>query len=598
MTELNDKKLIKTFLQKNSEVDEGARELSYYMSTKYPSLWRDAFYESFGKDACLDTDFTPPTIFKENKVQKIKLPHRLTTMLSGLGVKTDRETIPDYYEETITTSVTLEYGKDIWDEERIMLDAIQNHLPQDAEGGALYLRFKTSDEVWHNFDEVSLFNNEDIKTIKIANSGQRGYDHRLLGIFQSIKSHEESSGKWGEGLKMLSAACLRNGVEMSLKSRDWRAAPQIKKQKIDENEIEQLVFNVIHELKSGTINDTDKHSTYEQSSTTFNNPSSQLVKEFREANQKVLAIEQKKPLAKTSQGEILRLTDGEVFVRDILIPGNHNVRYSYHFPKFDIKTRDRNAIKQADLQGALANLWSEVGSPEAIKDYLYQANRSVDNRTSDEIIEFQTYFSPQNHNLWIENFNVIFGAGTAVRDVNSQDFDAFQQLEHVGLNMITMPTAVCNMLNNLKGKDGETISNYSEKIKELVDVNFIDEKFLSADEKECIKALYEFDRFLPSSKKNIIKVYEKKYENQDTAAGFAQSDASIGMRRDVLANFNRALDVYFHEKTHIITGSIDAGAGFRNYLTATLARAAIEAAQKEKDNPFLPVNLNKITSLN
>lgn len=77
--------------------------------------------------------------------------------------------IPHHYQETIPTSLTLDYGKDIWNEERIMLDAIQNHLPQDAEGGNIYLRFKTTEGIWHDFSYLSDFTNDQIDTIKIAN---------------------------------------------------------------------------------------------------------------------------------------------------------------------------------------------------------------------------------------------------------------------------------------------------------------------------------------------------------------------------------------------------------------------------------------------
>jgi len=296
----------------------------------------------------------------------------------------------------------------------------------------------------------------------------------------------------------------------------------------------------------------------------------------------VLAIEQKKPLAKTNEGEILRLADGELFVRDILIPGNHNLRYSYHFPKFDIKTRDRNAITRSDLQGALANLWSEVENPDAIKDYLYQAKLSVENRTNEESVEFQTYFSPRQPDLWIENFKNIFGSETAIRDVNSQDYNEFHQLEHVGLNMITMPTAVCDMLKNLYGKDGEKISNYSEKIKELTDVDFINNEDLSPEEKNLIESLYKFDRFMPGSVRNEINVYVKKFESQSTASGFTDH-RTISLRRDTLRNFYTALDVYFHEKTHVVTGAKDAEAGFRDYLTAAMARVAMEMFEKENN---------------
>lgn len=37
-----------------------------------------------------------------------------------------------------------------------------------------------------------------------------------------------------------------------------------------------------------------------------------------------------------------------------------------------------------------------------------------------------------------------------------------------------------------------------------------------------------------------------------------------------------AVDVYYHEKTHALTGASDADAGFRNFLTRALAELAIK----------------------
>lgn len=577
--ELNDKHLIKTLLQKSLD-NHNALECSYYQSTNYPFLWGEAFYEAFGKDACVNTNFTPPEIFKENKAVKITFPEGITKLLIKAGVKTDKETIPAYYEETIPTSITLEYGKEIWGEERIMLDAIQNHLPQDAEGGTIYLRFKVKDGEWHSFEDLNNFKNEEIETIKIANQGSTGYDHRLLGIFQSMKDHDNSSGKWGEGLKMLSAACLRGGIDMSLKSRKWRAIPKIQEQEIDDKKIEQLVFKIVHEIKNGTIEDDDKHSYYEQSATTFNNPSERLLEEFKNAPKKVLSIESKRPITITSTGELLRLTGGELFVRDILIPGEHNLRYSYHFPKFSIKTRDRNAITSGDLQGELSNIWSEIDKPDVIKDFLYQATLSAKSGDNTENIEFQTYFNPKKPQLWVAAYEEIFGKGTALRNVQSQNFNEMHQLEHVGLKMVTMPGAIYRTLVNLTDGEGNKIPNYEDKIKEICDVDIIDSETLAPEEKKIIELLYKLDEFLPNSERNEIKIYTKKFPGQDVALGFTNGH-EVNLLRDLLSDLVSAVDIYYHEKTHVISGAADAEAGFRNFLTRALATLAIKQIEEK-----------------
>jgi hypothetical protein len=357
-----------------------------------------------------------------------------------------------------------------------------------------------------------------------------------------MKDHDQSSGKWGEGLKMLSAACLRGDIDLTLKSRNWMATPSIKEQEIDGRKIEQLVFDVIHDLKEDSSFDDDNHSKYEQSATIFNHPSLKLIKEFINADEKVLSLSQKSRMAYTENGDILELKNGELFVRGILIPGEHNLRYSYHFPKFDIKTRDRNNLSKEDIEKELFLIWSEVDSKEAIKDFLYQANLAATTGENEKYIEFQTYIKPKNPDLWIKTYKDIFGESTAVRDVNSQDFNEIHQLEHVGLSVVTMPKKISWMLEGLIGSNGEKILNYSEKLKELQDVIYIEENDLTFEEKETIELLYKLNEFLPNNKKHEIKIYKPKFNGQDVALGFAQEGGDINLLREILSNLYQDLN--------------------------------------------------------
>lgn len=588
LTELNDKNLIKTLLQKSLENRNALECTRYYLRPKYPTLWKEAFYEAFGENACLQTEFVIPEVFdkESDKLRKIKVTDSLFENLIRCGVKTDKEALPSY-QETISTSVTLEYGRDIWKEERILLDAIQNHLPQDAEGRDFYLRFMTKDGEWHDFSQFKYkeYSDEDIETLKIANEGRSGYDSKLLGIFQSMKDHEQSSGKWGEGLKMLSAACLRGDIDLTLKSRNWKAVPKIQEQSIDDKTIQQLVFDVTHDLRTKTEDELEKgydhHSKVEQSATIFNKPSAELINEFRNADKKVLELSKKNRLFSTEEGEILGLTGGELFVRGILIPGKHNLKYSYHLNKFDIKTRDRNNITKEDLTKEMAKIWALVESPSVIKDFLYQAGLSVKNGNNEDSVEFQTFFEPKNPDVWINTYKEIFGPSTAVRSVNSEDFNELHQLEHVGLSMVTMPNKISQILQNLVGTNGEKIENYEDKLKELTNVTLLEDSEITPEEKQTIELLYMLDQFLPSTEKHEIRLYEPKFKGQKVALGFARKGGNVHLLREILSNKLQAVDVYYHEKTHAITGASDAEAGFRDFLTKALAMLALKQIENK-----------------
>lgn len=581
--ELNDKKLIKTLLQKSVENYEDIECNYYYLETNYPELWKEAFYETFGENACLQTDFNVPEELKEQEknIRKIKFSENMIKFLKGIGVKMDKEAMPSY-KEIIPTSITLEYGKDIWNEERIMLDAIQNHLPQDAEGGSVYLRFKTKDGNWHDFRDLEDYVAEHIESIKIANSGRNGYDSRLLGIFHSMKDHDQSSGKWGEGLKMLSAACLRSDVDLTLKSRNWTANPKVIEQEIDGKKIEQLSFEVIHDLKDGNKKfGGDYHSDSEQSATIFNNPSLKLIDEFRKADQKVLELSSKKKLFTSKNGEILDLKDGELFVRGILIPGEHNLRYSYHLPHFDIKTRDRNHLSEEDLKNEIKEIWVNMNAADIIKDFLYQASLSTKAGSGKEYLEFDSFFLPKNGDLWIETFKNIFGKNTAFRSVKSQNFNEIHELQHVGLDVVTLPDKICQILGQLSTSDGERIENYSLKLERITDVKFVEEENVTDEEKNAIDLLYKLNEFLPENQRHDIKLYERKYHGQEVALGFAGKGGNVNLLREILSDTIKAAFVYFHEKTHAITGAGDADADFRNFLTLALTKLALKQLSSE-----------------
>jgi len=571
--EISDKRLIKTILQK-SILEPDAIESSYYgLEAEHPSVWIEGFYEAFGKDAVLDTGFKIPEAFKDEKLNKIKLPSGMVNLLLCAGIKTDREATPDFWDETIPTSLTLEYGKDIWNEERILLDAVQNHLPHDSGGSSIGLRFKTKDGKWHSFSDLPDTKDEEIESVKIYDDG-RGYDSRLLGFFYSTKGAGESTGKFGEGLKMLCVAALRKGVDMTLRSQNWSARPRALRQEVDGKEIDQLVFDVTHAVKRQDMDD-DK-GLYQSSSTTFSNPTPELLREFRQINKKVLAIEKTMPVERTSNGDVLSLEGGMIYVRELLIPGDHNLLFTYHLPKLEIKNRDRSFVDQQELSPAIAEIWSQTENPEVIKSFLFKANLEAQKGSGKDKVEFSMDFTPKNTENWKKIFEEVFGKDTAIRDVRSQDFDAIQQNRHVGLELVSFPSSVYKVLQRLG------LPTYESRAQEMTDVEHIPDEELTPEEKSLLEVLVAIDEYLPNNRPSDIKIYKSKYPNQKVAAGFSDG-ISIHLLREILNDFTRAADVYVHEKTHHNTsGSQDASAGFRNYLTFALGKLALDQLKKNK----------------
>lgn len=73
------------------------------------------------------------------------------------------------------------------------------------------------------------------------------------------------------------------------------------------------------------------------------------------------------------------------------------------------------------------------------------------------------------------------------------------------------------MLKNLCDSEGNIIPNYSDRIKELTDVEFVNPEDLTRKEQEVIALLYELDQYLPNNITHEIRIYKKKYENNSVA---------------------------------------------------------------------------------
>ncbi len=577
--ELSDKRLVKTMLQKCILEPETIESNLYNLHSDHPSVWLEGFYEAFGQDAVLDTDFKIPDTFKDQSIKKIKLQSGLKNILLRAGVRTDKDVTPDFWQEIIPTSLTLEYGKNIWTEERILLDAVQNHLPKDSGGSNVFLRFKTKDGQWHHYSDLADVPDEQIESLKICDDG-RGYNARLLGFLYSTKDTGEGSGKFGEGLKMLCVAALRKKIEMTLRSQDWTARPRASRQEVDDKQIDQLMFDVTHSVKERELDD-DK-AIHQISSTTFEKPTAELLKEFRQINKKVLAIERVKPVEHTANGDLLSLEGGLIYVREILIPGDHNLLFTYHLPTLEIKNRDRSFIDEQELTPAIADIWSQIKNPEAIKGFLFKANLAAQKGDGRDKLEFTMDFDPQDAQIWKKCFEEVFGKDTAIRDMRSEDYDALQQNKHVGLELISLPTEVYQVLRELG------LPTYESRLHDMTDVEHIPDAELTPEELAMIDILKAIDDYLPNNKPSGIKIYRKKTVRQRVANGFSDGK-NIHLLRDILEDFIQAADVYVHEKVHHNTeGALDASQGFRNYLSLALSRLALD--QLKKVRPDLVAN--------
>ena len=207
-------------------------------------------------------------------------------------------------EGLVQTSVTLGYEADRWGTERIALDGVQNHLPADSKGTRVDVDFLVDGE-WVSRTDYK--EEQQVEAIRFADDGV-GYSHEMLEIFHSTKKgNDDAVGYFGEGLKMLSAACLREGIDLELRSRNWQARPRAIDLQIDDQEIQRLAY----EVKNG-----DK---IKGSQSIFWNPSAEFIDYVQNLDRRVLHLREGfQPLYETGKRAILD-DDGDVFVKGIYI---------------------------------------------------------------------------------------------------------------------------------------------------------------------------------------------------------------------------------------------------------------------------------------
>ena len=316
---------------------ENISEKSYLLAEKTISSLRDLRHIDFQLNE--KNQFSEEKILNQNRPTEIKS------------------------KETLDTSLTLEYEKKNWGVERICLDGIQNHLPSDSKGEHVWVRCLVNDN-WISLAEAKQKKNK-IEAVRFVDDGV-GFDVKNLILLYSTKAGEkESVGQFGEGIKMIAAAALREGLDLEMESQDWRARPTTKEVKIYDTRnkkdqvIRQLSFQVEHFDGDPMIG----------SRTTFWKPSKLFLDELMQIDKRVLVLRKNyRPAFIGKNGEIVDREPNRLFVKGIYI-GDKNTLFSYNFEDMETN-RDRNSVIHEDLEKRIIKIVQEISDKQLIKTIL------------------------------------------------------------------------------------------------------------------------------------------------------------------------------------------------------------------------------------
>ncbi|HJO15156.1 MAG TPA: hypothetical protein QGG70_03840, partial [Candidatus Pacearchaeota archaeon] len=249
------------------------------------------------------------------------------------GEDSDSTPIENELEKLIETSVTLDYQSDIWGIKRIAEDGVQNHLPSDSYGTRVDVEFLI-DEQWVSYSQRATVGSSKVNAVRFSDDG-KGFSYDLLGVFHSTKRNErESVGQFGEGIKMLSAACLREGIDLEIRSRDWLAKPVVRDLNIDGQEVRQMCYEVYNH-----------QDDMQGSMTIFKNPSRQFIDYVFQLDKTVLELAEDKNgrIFQTSDGAILE-SEGQIYVKGIHITDDFREKLLFGYDIIADTNRDRNMV--------------------------------------------------------------------------------------------------------------------------------------------------------------------------------------------------------------------------------------------------------------
>jgi len=534
-------------------------------------IWQRAFKELYGENAVLQTQANVRPIVESlgHRVVEIK-NYTLQNILGQLGVARDVDSMESgdnflYLSESFDpskirkdvkpTSLTLDYRAESWRNLRIVLDALANHMPEDSGGRTVkieYLISRTDDKgrtVKEWIERATYYDR--LEAVRIRDDG-RGYSLENLLVLHSHKS-QEAVGQFGEGLKMLSAACLRGNVPVKFRSRDWIAMPVSYQMDIDGNTVQRMSYK--------TVENADE---VEGSATTFYGPSEELLNIFYSIGDYALHFNNHVGvLHEGDEGRILFLGDKKAtFVKGFYIAdtrsGSFRTLFSYDLRTQDIAP-DRDFVNPDILRSGIQRLLETNTNPRVVDEVLEAAKR----RNSVEYAEFgDLNLDEITREIWRQSFEGVFGS-RAVLD--SEDPSSNYEAEHIGYNIVYLNKNVASTLRKSGVRTARDVAfeNYGTQK--------VDLSSLTEEERANFALISEIDNILGLETHVHVEIYDRMNDSTGRdlgIPGFWNSGRGIFLRRSVLSSPYETVRVYSHERGHNETGSPDPADKFRHFFEA------------------------------
>ncbi|MDP3698477.1 MAG: hypothetical protein Q8R47_02725 [Nanoarchaeota archaeon] len=469
----------------------------------------------------------------------------------------------------LETWSTLDYRADRWGPERIVFDAISNHFPEDC-GGTAYQIIFVQDGEYLDFQQYD--QSKPIDTIFFRDNGA-GYDYIHTVLQYSNKADRETqTGRFGEGLKLISAAALRHDVEIEFASQNWAAQPFSKKLFLpsENKEVNLLCQKVIigYEQLQGSY-------------TCIQNPSQEIIEQVLSFQEHIIDFREDLPGREVQdlhpQHRVFlpeQYFSGELFVKKIKYFLQKPLYLTYQINGSDadsLLSPDRDHVLEHHLRLTLRKLVLRLKDTDLITSLLDTTTpecleKNISVSKSDKI-----YYPEQ----WRKAFYDLYGpkAVLAERGNPLLNEDATTQ----GFAVVKgLPTGIEEILHHSGIKKVSEVSSRKLKYEILDPARLTDQQRSIYDLHKAVDEVL-FDTPLPAE----VHIFSRAFDEHGEATWFRgmseyglkdKKKSRIYIKANELQDPQSFLETYAHEAVHVYTKAVDLTTEFEEGLTKAIGK--------------------------
>jgi len=463
---------------------------------------------------------------------------------------------------------TLDYRAKEWGHERIVFDAVSNHFPEDCGGTAYFVKLKQGKKLV-NLEDYDP--SKRVEEIVMADNG-KGYPYHYTIIrYSSKRDLNSATGQFGEGLKMISAAAIRHGVDLQFGSRNWRAYPFAKEIIIDDEETEPHRMEVLcQEVEVG-------HNRYPGSFTIIRNPSEEIIEQVLSFRDRIIDFRKDIKNNMIESHSVHRIflpkayLEGELFVKKIKYGVSKPLLLSYQIlgnAANSLLSPDRDHIIEPRFDVQLGYIISLFDNVEIIKGLLNSARDCYEGNLTYSSIE------PAHPGAWIDACYQLYGEKAVLEEIRRENVNS--DAESLGFKVIR---SVPNGLRHFLIRSGIPLASQNVSYSYTWDIIPPDKL---TDKQFKVYQLYkEINEVLIPEGKNEPEIYifskaMKGSLEADWFVGLAnlkEGAEEIYIRLNQLENPQKFCSTYGHELCHVLSKCADISKGFEEELTESLGTA-------------------------